>query len=125
MTLTYEEVVCLDDFDPFARETTSDLQNYTQDIYHSIVQAYASNPDAPDAGAGIDNVLSSTMTPVQIQNLCVGECRKDPRTVSASCRATQADDGTMSVALEADTDDDHLSATITFGVDGTAITVNS
>lgn len=60
LPLTYTDLVCLDDMDPNAAETTSDLQNLLQDIYHVLVEDPASNPDDPTRGVGIDNYLSGT-----------------------------------------------------------------
>lgn len=121
MSLTYQEVVCLDDFDPYAKETTSDLQNYTQDIYHRISQAHASNPDDPDAGAGCETILSSSRTPAEVQNLIVTEVLKDRRTITAAAIVTQAEDGSMSVQLTATTDSFHLSTLLTVSTEGVTL----
>lgn len=58
LPLTYPDLVCLDDMDPFASETTSDLQNLWQDVYHVLLQDPGSNPDDVDRGLGVVNLLS-------------------------------------------------------------------
>lgn len=121
MSLTYAELVCLDDFDPYGAETTSDLQNYTQDIYHRISQAHGSNPDAPDAGAGGETILSTSRTPAEIQNLFVTEALNDPRTITATCAVTQLEDGSMTARLSATTDSFHLEATLSVSKQGVTL----
>lgn len=58
LPLTYPDLVCLDDLDPFAGETTSDLQNLSQDVLHLLVELPGSNPDDPERGIGVMQYLS-------------------------------------------------------------------
>lgn len=62
LPLTYPDLVCVDDVDPFAAETTSDLQTLEQDVYHLLIQEPGSNLDALDLGIGIEGYLSSSQT---------------------------------------------------------------
>lgn len=123
--LTYADLVCVDDLDPYMGETTSDLQNYEQDIYHRLGEPFGSNLDDPDAGAGLESVLSSSQTASQIQNRIVTEVRKDPRTTDASCvvsdTSANQDGSELTGQLEADTDDDHLSSAIGIDSDGLSL----
>lgn len=61
LPLTYADLVGLDDLDPFASETTSDLQSLLQDLYHVLIELPGSNPDDPTRGVGIDQYLSGTL----------------------------------------------------------------
>lgn len=58
LPLTYTDLVCDDDVDPNAAETTSDLQTLEQDIYHILLEDPGSNPDDPDRGVGVPSLLS-------------------------------------------------------------------
>jgi len=60
LPLTYPDLVCDVDLDPFGNETTSDLQSLVQDVTHVLVETLGSNPDDPDRGVGIVNYLSGT-----------------------------------------------------------------
>ena len=60
LPLTYPDIVCLDDMDPFAGETTSDLQNLAQDVLHVLMEMPGSNPDDPSRGVGVDLYLGGT-----------------------------------------------------------------
>ena len=62
LPLTIPDLVCWDDADPFARETTSDLATLFQDFYHLIIEAQGSNIDVPDRGVGISDRLSGTVS---------------------------------------------------------------
>jgi len=61
LPLTYTDLVCVDDMDPYANETTSDLQNLIQDAYHVVLEDLGSNPDDPTRGFGLLNMLSGTL----------------------------------------------------------------
>lgn len=60
LPLTYPDLVCVLDLDPNASETTSDLQNLEQDVFHVLIELLGSNPDDPTRGIGIDQYLSGT-----------------------------------------------------------------
>jgi hypothetical protein len=60
LPLTYRDLVCDTDLDPFANETGSDLENLIQDLTHLLVENLGSNPDDPLRGIGIANYLSGT-----------------------------------------------------------------
>lgn len=62
LPLTYPDLVCVDDLDPFASETTSDLQNLTQDVLHLLRELPGSNPDDPTRGVGVEAYLSGPLT---------------------------------------------------------------
>lgn len=60
LPLTAPDLVCLDDLDPFASETTSDLQSLEQDVYHILIETAGSNPDDETRGIGVEQLLSSS-----------------------------------------------------------------
>jgi hypothetical protein len=123
--LTYVDLVCVDDFTPMGDLTTSDLQNYEQDIYHKLKEARASNLDDLNSGAGFETILSSSASPRQVQSLATQEALNDPRTVSASATVTQDAEGNMAVQLESDTDADHLALNVSVTPQGTSINGDS
>jgi len=80
LPLTYADLVCLDDMDPFASETTSDLENLWQDVYHVLLQDPASNPDDVDRGLGVVNLLSGdTSVLASLPRTAEQELLKDDR----------------------------------------------
>jgi hypothetical protein len=60
LPLTTSDLVCVEDTDPFAAETTSDLQSLEQDVFHILLETNGSNPDDPNRGVGIEEALSGT-----------------------------------------------------------------
>jgi hypothetical protein len=58
LPLTYADLVCSNDVDPTAAETTSDLQNLEQDVLHILIQKKGGNPDDPTRGVDIPNMLN-------------------------------------------------------------------
>ncbi len=85
LPLTYTDLVCIDDMDPFAAETTSDLQNLIQDIYHVILEDPGSNMDDPERGFGLMSLLSGTVDQFLASASGIDtEVEKDPRVDSSS-----------------------------------------
>lgn len=101
LPLTIPDLVCVDDLDPFAGETTSDLQTLIQDVYHLLLEIPGSNPDDPDRGIGASTYLSGTLEnfkslPGRIET----QLGTDDRISSVSCTITpQASDNTFTVNL--------------------------
>lgn len=60
LPFTYADLVDVDDLDPLAAETTSDLQALTQDVLHLLEELPGSNLDDPNRGIGIMLYLSGT-----------------------------------------------------------------
>lgn len=60
LPLTYPDLVCDVDLDPFATETTSDFQNLVQDVTHVLLELNGTNLDDPQRGVGIETYLSGT-----------------------------------------------------------------
>jgi hypothetical protein len=90
LPLTYTDLVCLDDIDPSASETTSDLQNLLQDIYHVLIELPGSNPDDPTRGVGIDQYLSGTLTQLQtLPGVIDEQLTADPRITGCASSVQQ------------------------------------
>lgn len=60
LPLTYTDLVCLDDLDPFAAETKNDLQNLGQDVFHVLLEVAGTNLDDIQRGVGVEQFLSGT-----------------------------------------------------------------
>ena len=104
LPLTYPDLVCLDDLDPFAGETASDLQSLGQDLYHVLVQLPNSNPDDPDRGIGVMQYLSCTET--QFRSLggkIDKQFEEDSRVVSSKTTLSTSPDGSFVVNVEVKT----------------------
>lgn len=101
LPLTYPDLVCELDLDPFAQETTSDLQNLIQDVLHILREDLGSNPDDPERGCGVYNYLSGTVD--QFATLCgtiETQLNTDPRINTASAKITPNPDGTFLVRID-------------------------
>lgn len=80
LPLTYADLVCVDDLDPNALETSSDLESLEQDVYHVILEEPASNPDDQDRGLGVQSLLSGDAGAIAtVPRLVEAELLKDER----------------------------------------------
>lgn len=101
LPLTYPDLVCVLDLDPYAAETTSDLQNLIQDVLHILREHLGSNPDDPERGCGVENYLSGTVD--QFRTLCgtiETQLNTDERISSTSATITANDDSTFLLRIE-------------------------
>lgn len=90
LPLTYPDLVCVLDLDPNASETTSDLANLTQDIFHVLIELLSSNPDDPDRGVGIDQYLSGTLDDLaKVPRLIENQLDSDDRIDAVSASLVQ------------------------------------
>lgn len=55
------DVICLDDLDRFGGELNDPLAELAQDNYHRLIESPGSNPDDPDRGLGLDDMLSGAI----------------------------------------------------------------
>jgi hypothetical protein len=94
LPLTYTDCVCLDDVDLFASETTSDLQNLLQDLYHLLVELPGSNPDDENRGIGIDQYLSGTEAQLRtLPGVIEEQFTSDGRVTTCSARVQAQSSG--------------------------------
>ena len=101
--LTYADLVCDQDLDPFAGETTSDLQNLIQDVTHVIVELPGSNPDDPNRGVGIFNYLSGTEADLaKVAGIIESQLTQDDRVQACSCSILTQDDATFPFVVRVD-----------------------
>lgn len=100
LPLTYPDVICSLDVDPFARETSSDLENLEQDCLHVLLQDRGSNLDDPDRGVGIEQLLSGTsLTLPQVAKRIDQELVKDDRITSSTTSIVQEPDGSFTLTI--------------------------
>jgi hypothetical protein len=98
--LTVPDVVCLDDVDPFGRETTSDLQTLWQDVYHMLVEVLGSNIDDTERGIGIRQLLSGTSSDLTAAAARIDQgLEHDDRISSSSTTVTLNPDGSYTVGI--------------------------
>ncbi len=101
LPFTYPDLVCELDLDPFARETTSDLQNLIQDVLHVLRELPGSNPDDPTRGVGVELYLGGTVD--MFTSLCGTIERQliaDDRINSCSCTVNPEANGTFTVRID-------------------------
>ena len=58
LPLTVPDVSCFLDVDAFGRETESDLESLSQDVFHRLLEVPGSNIDDPTLGIGVEEMLS-------------------------------------------------------------------
>lgn len=101
LPLTYAEPVCVLDCDPDANETTSDLQNLVQDVYHRLIEIPGSNPDDATLGIGVQQLLSGTVTNMMgLQQRVPQQLLEDDRISSCDVSIVQNPDGSYTLALQ-------------------------
>ncbi len=101
LPLTYPDLVCVADLDPFGQETTSDLQSLIQDIFHVLKELPGSNPDDPDRGVGVDMYLNGTVDNFKkMAGTIENQLALDDRIDSATCATTQNPDGTYLIKIQ-------------------------
>lgn len=109
-----EELKCLDDVDPYARELTDPLTELEQDIFHRLLEDPDSNLDANIAeesrGLGLLDMLSAPLKP-NLAQLIKAECELDDRVVVATVLVTETPNGnsvstvTIAITLAVSIDD--------------------
>lgn len=104
LPLTAPDIVCLDDMDPFADDTASDLETLEQDVLHMLIEDAGSNPDDPDRGIGIETLLGGTTVDLNtaINRINTG-LQQDDRITKASASVTLDVDGVtylIAIAIE-------------------------
>ncbi len=100
LPLTYPDLVCLDDLDPFANETTSDLQSLFQDVYHVLVQLPGSNPDDITKGVGVQLYLNGTEDQfATLPSTIEAQFQDDERIESCTVTTPRNPDGTFRVCI--------------------------
>lgn len=94
LPLTAPDLVCLDDVDLFASETTSDLQSLQQDVYHILLETPGSNIDDTNRGIGVEQLLSSSLDDVlMITQIIDVQLAKDDRINSCTSSLTELPPG--------------------------------
>lgn len=81
------ELRCFDDLDMFGAETTDDLENLAQDVYHRLIEPPGSNLDDKTRGLGLPGMLSGVFDPSLPQKI-EAEIRKDPRVTAVAATIT-------------------------------------
>lgn len=100
LPLTYRDLVLDDDLDPFAAETTSDLQNLIQDVTHILQEDLGSNADDPLRGVGINNYLSGTQTNfASISGVIETQLNSDDRISACTATIVQNSDSTFTIFI--------------------------
>jgi hypothetical protein len=100
LPLTYPDLICGFDLDPYGRETTSDFENLVQDILHVLLELPGSNPDDPTRGIGVHTYLNGTLDafnslPGKIEE----QLSRDDRVNTVSASIAPQSDGTFKVNL--------------------------
>ncbi len=101
LPLTYPDLACELDCNPFMTETTSDLQNLIQDVLHVLRELPGSNPDDPNRGVGVELYLGGTTDMfTKLCNTIELQLNQDSRIDSTSASATPNTDGTFLIRID-------------------------
>jgi len=105
----------LDDMDPFAAETESELEELEQNVYHVIEQDKGSNLDCPNRGLGAASATSKAL-PSGLAAQAENEIEQlDDRIDSCTAELTTADDGSVTLDLDVRVDGDVLDIGVPIG----------
>ena len=101
LPLTYTDLVCTDDVDPMATETTSDLQNLEQDVFHVLLEALGSNLDDLTRGVNVAAALSGPSQALdRLASRIDQQLGQDDRIDTSHSTVTQASDGSYRIEIE-------------------------
>lgn len=101
LPLTYADGLCVLDVDPLGAETTSDLQNLIQDVFHLLITWPGTNPDDPTLGIGVDLYLSGTTKDLDaLQKKIPQQLLEDDRIPTCTASVTQEADGSFTLDVE-------------------------
>ena len=78
------------DLDPMATEITDPLEAYAQDMIHRLIEMPGTNPDDPDRGLGLTQMLSGPIDR-SIEGRVVSELSKDSRTDEVTAKLSAGD----------------------------------
>src|ERR1700677_2752981 len=99
--LTAPDVVYVDDLDRLATETTSEVQNLSQDLYHSLEMLPDSNPDVPGRGVGVVLYLSGSSEDLAgLVGAIEADFQKDFRVQACAATLSQEPDGSWLIQVE-------------------------
>ena len=106
------DLVCFDDLDHFAAETTTAMEELAQDLYHRLIEQPGSNIDDPDRGLGIEDMLSGPVDP-QLTHRIEAELRKDDRVDAVKATVTElGDDGAFRIEIEVEANEETVGLAI-------------
>lgn len=113
------DLVCYDDLDTFASETSDPFEEFKQDMYHRLVEEYGSNPDDTDRGVGLSNMLSGVADAQLTARSIESDLLKDERVTSCSASLSQVTltNGSVSWVVEIDIGTDDRRVTLNFIAD--------
>lgn len=101
LPLTVPDVVCTDDVDQYARETTSDLETLVQDVFHILIELPGTNIDDPDRGVGVEALLSGSAANIgTVQKRIEAQLLRDDRIDACTTEvSSDPDSGTYNLAI--------------------------
>lgn len=111
------DIRLFDDLDLFGAETADALEELDQDNYHRLITGRGRNPDDPDGGIGLIDMLSGEYDP-SIPSFIEAELRKDTRNLAVAVTVTNIEDGVYAVQIDIQADEGELQMNLEVGPDG-------
>ena len=108
---------CFDDASPFGVETSDELEELAQDLYHRLIEPRGSNIDDPDRGLGIEDMLSGEIDPGLKQRI-EAELQKDERVTLAAASISEIEEGSFRIDIQVEADEDELGLTLEYDAAG-------
>lgn len=114
------DLLCFEDVDSYARETTDPVVELEQDLFHRLLEAPGENPDDEDRGVGLVDMLSGPIEPERLSARIAADFKKDPRVTNARATLTELEEGVFRVAIEIQANEKELGLVVDVNaLDGT------
>lgn len=100
------DVVCYEDLDEFGEDLDDPIAELTQDIIHTLLEDFGTNPDAPNRSIGLEAALSGASDP-SLKHRIEVRLADDPRIIAVDADFTQVENGasdaiTLTLRIQAD-----------------------
>lgn len=118
------DLLCLDDLDEYGREIDDPEAELVQDVVHTLLEAYGTNPDAPTRGLGLEDALSGTAEP-SLKHRIETELAEDDRIDAVTATIADVGGSGVRIDLQIQTSDAALGIRVLQNADGSVTTVRT
>lgn len=105
------DVLCYEDLDEFGRDLDDPLAELEQDVVHMLLEAYGSNPDAPERSIGLEDALNGPTDP-SLSHRIEAKLTDDPRINAARAVITANGRSGQRIALTIQVNETELGITL-------------
>lgn len=108
------DVLCYEDLDEFGRDLDDPLSELEQDIVHTVLESFGSNPDATERSIALEDALNGPVDPT-LRHRIEAKLNEDPRIDAVRAEMTALGTSGIRIALTVQADEKELG--ITFETD--------